>query len=140
MSEPEKKVYASLFEEIESTEHGRRELAMADLDLQLEVFLERAVIESGMSNWDIASKMGVEVSRVAEVINGDCSTNLYEKLRYIYTLGFEVDLVLKPIGFQGEPSELERLNKKSTSRPRKVSAVKLSESGIYSSFNETKSI
>jgi len=84
--------------------------------------------------------MGINISKVMEVINGDRSANTYEKLRYIYTLGFEVDLILKPIDFQGEPSELEKLNKEPTSRTRKVSTVKSSESGIYSPFNEKKNI
>ena len=140
MSEPEKKVYASLLEEVESTDHGRRELYLADLDLKLEVFLETALKESPLSITEIAEKMGINISKVMEVINGDRSANTYEKLRYIYTLGFEVDITLKPIGFQGEPSELEKLNKKPTSRTRKVSTVKSSESGIYSPTNETHSV
>ena len=121
MSNPGEKVYSSMLAEVEASEYGRRELAIAHLEMTVQMLLERAMKESGLTAKEIAEKMGVDEVRISNALNGNESINLYQMLRYLYSVGYEVEVRIKPIGFQGEASELEYLNRKPEVRKRKSS-------------------
>ena len=130
MLEAKKKVYASLLEEIQDSEIGSRELALAELEMRIQTLLHRAFENSSLTLESIAEKMGTNTDRVLEVSEGNVSANLYEMARYLYCLGYKLDVNLYHVRDEDvNLDELKQLNKIPVPRPRLSKTPKLESKG-----------
>ncbi len=89
--------FASLLEQIENDPIEARELAAADLGLKAILTLQQAMKESGMSQIDLATSLGVSESAVSQVMNGDGNLRMHTFARYLRALEFEVNLELQSV-------------------------------------------
>ena len=104
--------FASLLEQIESDPIEARELAAADLGLRAILEVQKAMKESGMSQIDLATSLGISESAVSQVLNGDGNLRMHTFARYLRALGFEATLELQSVNedapsnwFQGQISD-----------------------------------
>jgi transcriptional regulator with XRE-family HTH domain len=94
MSEVNPVEYESLLEEVENDPVAARELAAAELSMQTLSILNVALARSGLTQRDLAQKIGVTESAVSQTLFGDGNLKIYTLARYLKALGFEASLEL----------------------------------------------
>jgi transcriptional regulator with XRE-family HTH domain len=87
-----------LYESIASTPDGLRSLASARLRRRVLILLHRALNRSGLSQRDLAKKLGYRRSAVNQVFRGDGNVRIETLAEYLHELGYELDLNLVPAG------------------------------------------
>lgn len=91
---------ASLYESLESTAEGVRDLADARLRYQVLAVLHAAMRDAGSTQTELAARLGVRKSAVNQVLRGDGNLRMSTAAQYLAALGFELGVDLYPIGEQ----------------------------------------
>lgn len=92
-----KEVRVSFFEDVELSPAGSRELAASQLTNDALVLLQTALSRTGVTQKQLAEKLGIGESRVSQVVNGDGNVKLTTFARYLRALGYSVTLEVQPI-------------------------------------------
>lgn len=109
----------SFLRELELSQQGTRELAASQLTNDALVLLQTALSSTGVTQKQLAEKLGIGESRVSQVVNGDGNVKLTTFARYLRALGYSVTLEVQPIDV-GSP-QLSR-----EKRARKISSCQSS--------------
>lgn len=86
----------SLIERIEGMRHGKRMLASARFRRQLLQTLDQALEQSGISQTELATKLGLSRSAVSQVFNGDGNLRAETFSDYLFELGMHAEFFLVP--------------------------------------------
>ena len=89
---------ANLYERFAGTEDGARRLAAARLRREALKALHRALKASGMSQVELAKRLGVRKSAVSQVLNGDGNVRITTLAEYLYATGHELTVAVVPSG------------------------------------------
>lgn len=95
----------TLYEQEMETEHGRHGLAAAAAASQTMSVLERAKATSGITNKELADRLGVSEGRVSQVLNGDGNLHIATVARFLSAIGFHLAVRAKSDDgtYLGEP-------------------------------------
>ena len=106
--------------------------AASDLALEVSVILDHAFrARVGVSQQDLADKLGVTAGRVSQVLNGDGNLHVATVGRYLRALGYE--LGLRPKSVVTDAPELERDSRAATNIH--VYRTRFADSaGVYEGF------
>jgi hypothetical protein len=88
---------ASEYGERESTLSGRLSLAAARLALKTLHIMNAAKRRSGLSNKEIAGKLGLSAGRVSQVLNGDGNLHVATIARFLGACDYELTFVARPL-------------------------------------------
>lgn len=86
----------SMVEERESTPEGRREMAAARATVRTISLLHEAFERSGLTREELATRLGVSVERVDEILDGDGNLRITTVARVASILGYRLDFVALP--------------------------------------------
>lgn len=86
-----------LFEEVGLSPKVSRELAASQLTNDALVLLQTALSSTGVTQKQLADKLGIGESRVSQVINGDGNIKLTTLARYMRALGYAVTVSVTPV-------------------------------------------
>jgi transcriptional regulator with XRE-family HTH domain len=89
---------ASLYERFAGTEDGARRLAAARLRHETLRALHRALNASGLSQVELAKRLGVRKSAVSQVLNGNGNVRITTLAEYLYATGHEMTVTVVPAG------------------------------------------
>jgi predicted XRE-type DNA-binding protein len=87
----------SLFDDLGASPQGARELAASQLTNDALVLLQTALSSTGVTQKQLAEKLGIGESRVSQVINGDGNIKLTTLARYMRALGYAVTVSVTPV-------------------------------------------
>ena len=106
----------SVYEHVASQPDGLRRLAAGRLRYAALKALHAALEESGMTQTDVAAKLGIRKSAVNQVFRGDGNVRMNTFAEYLHELGFEARIELVPLGTaRSETRELaQQSRRKST--------------------------
>ncbi|MFF0387990.1 helix-turn-helix domain-containing protein [Kitasatospora sp. NPDC004615] len=90
----------TLYDRIASTEDGRRRLAVSRLKREALRAIHIALQESGITQAELARRIGIRKSAVSQVLNGDGNIQIRTLAEYLFALGYEMDLRVVE---EGEP-------------------------------------
>jgi transcriptional regulator with XRE-family HTH domain len=107
---------ASLYDRIASTDDGSRRIASARLRREVLKLIHRAHRASGLSQVELARKLGVRKSAVNQVLRGDGNVRITTAAEYLHAMGYEMTVSLVPAG-QPRAAVLER-RARATAAPR----------------------
>lgn len=88
----------SAYEDFASTADGARRLAASRLRYGLLEELHRALDESGLSQTELAERLGVRKSAVSQVLRGDGNLRANTIAEYLFALDRELDVKAIPAG------------------------------------------
>lgn len=88
----------SIYEYVASQPEGSRRLAAGRLRYAALKILHAALEESGITQSELASKLGIRKSAVNQVFRGDGNVRINTLAEYIHELGSEVHMELAPAG------------------------------------------
>ncbi|WP_441245596.1 helix-turn-helix domain-containing protein [Kitasatospora sp. McL0602] len=88
----------SLYERMASSPSGARMLAGARLKHEALRSLHQALLASGMSQSELAEKLGVGKSAVNQTLRGDGNVRIKTLAEYLHAMGFELDLTIVDAG------------------------------------------
>lgn len=113
----------SLVDQRRSTVQGR--LGMAAAKLAVETSRLLALAFSGRPDIDqkaLAELVGVSEGRVSQVLNGDGNVHIATLARYLSALGYELELVAKPVVPEARPLKLKgrRREGRGPAQPKRV--------------------
>lgn len=97
----------SLYDRIASSEAGSRALADARLRREVLELIHSALEECGLTQVEIAKRLGVRKSAVNQVLRGDGNVRITTLAEYLYATGHEMTVGLVPAG-QPRRAVLER--------------------------------
>jgi len=86
----------TLIEQEESTQEGKLDMAAARLAVQVSTLLNRAVESSGVSQRELAAKLGVTEGRVSQVLCGNGNVQIATAARFLRALGYQSRLIAMP--------------------------------------------
>lgn len=102
---------STLYDRVAAKRGGKAALAAARLRREMLASLHEAFQASGLNTQsEIARRLGVRRSAVNQVFRGDGNLRINTLAEYLYTLGFELDVMLVPAGeprraeLEGRPS------------------------------------
>ena len=87
-----------LYERIAAEPGGLRSLASARLRRRVLVLLHRALERSGLTQSELAKKLGYRRSAVNQVFRGDGNVRIETLAEYLHEMGFELDVHLVRAG------------------------------------------
>ena len=87
----------TLFDDLGASPLGARELAASQLTNDALVLLQTALSSTGVTQKQLAEKLGIGESRVSQVVNGDGNVKLTTFARYLRALGYSVTVEVQPI-------------------------------------------
>jgi predicted XRE-type DNA-binding protein len=93
----ESKASLSLFDDLGASPLGARELAASQLTNDALVLLQTALSSTGITQKQLAEKLGIGESRVSQVVNGDGNVKLTTLARYMRALGYVVTVNVTPV-------------------------------------------
>lgn len=82
----------TLIEHEEATPVGQREMAAARAEVRVSNLLKKALRLSGMSQRELAERLGVTEGRVSQVINSDGNLRITTVARYLRVMGYELHI------------------------------------------------
>jgi transcriptional regulator with XRE-family HTH domain len=88
----------SLYDRLASTVEGARALAAARLRRDVLGILHKSLEESGLTQTELAKKLGVRRSAVNQVFRGDGNVRINTLAEYLHALGFELNVQLVETG------------------------------------------
>ena len=86
----------SLYEERAATPEGAQGLAAARLARQVAAMLSSAKDRVGITNRELAERVGVSEGRVSQVLGSDGNLRIATIARFLRALGYEIELVARP--------------------------------------------
>jgi transcriptional regulator with XRE-family HTH domain len=96
----------SLYEWLASSNSGARALAVSRLKYQVLKVLHRALARTGMTQADLAKRLGVRKSAVNQVFRGDGNLQISTLAEYLFGMGQE--LVIESVRYGTQRSEAVR--------------------------------
>ncbi|MEV5573883.1 helix-turn-helix transcriptional regulator [Spirillospora sp. NPDC052269] len=87
-----------LYERLARTPEGRRELAAARLRRGALNLLHRSLKASGLTQAEVAKRLGIRRSAVNQVLRGDGNVRIDTLAEYLHTMGYEATLTLVEAG------------------------------------------
>lgn len=88
----------SLYSRLAKVPAGARALSAARLRYEVLSLLHSALQKSGISQSELAERLGVRKSAVNQVLRGDGNVRISTLADYLHALDFEVELRLVPVG------------------------------------------
>lgn len=88
----------NLHDRLSQSPEGRRSLASARLRYSVMKSLTRALNDSGLSQSELAKRLGLRRSAVNAVIKGTGNVRVNTVAEYLDAMGFEASLVVSPTG------------------------------------------
>ncbi|MCX5352004.1 helix-turn-helix domain-containing protein [Streptomyces mirabilis] len=82
----------NLYERLAATEEGTRALAAARLRYEALATIQDGLQESGLTQTELARRLGIRKSAVNQVLHGDGNMRISTLAEYLHALGFEVTL------------------------------------------------
>ncbi|MFJ9674861.1 helix-turn-helix domain-containing protein [Streptomyces sp. NPDC101221] len=82
----------NLYERLAATEEGARALAAARLRYEALATIHESLEESGLTQTELARRLGIRKSAVNQVVHGDGNMRVSTLAEYLHALGFELDL------------------------------------------------
>jgi hypothetical protein len=98
---------SSLLAKAEADPRSARELAAARLALSVRHTLNRAFERSGLDRTGLARRMGLSLSAVCQVLDGDGNIRVATIGRYARALGYQASLRLDPVVSGAPPLDLQ---------------------------------
>ena len=89
---------STLYERLAATDDGVRRLAVTRLRREALRALHIALKASGLTQTDLAAKLGIRKSAVSQVLNGDGNLRVKTLAEYLGALGYELDMRLVEAG------------------------------------------
>jgi predicted XRE-type DNA-binding protein len=89
---------SDIAERLRSTPRGQRALASARLRYEILAMLHAALAQSGMTQANVASLLGIRRSAVNQVFRGDGNLRISTLAEYLAAMGGEVQLEVVPLG------------------------------------------
>lgn len=89
--------HPSVVEEAESNPEYARELAAARLALSVQQNLKGALEKSGLDRTGLAKSLGLSLSAVCQVVDGDGNLRVSTIARYARQMGYQASLRLDPV-------------------------------------------
>lgn len=111
----------SLFDDLGASPLGARELAASQLTNDALVLLQTALTSTGVTQKQLAEKLGIGESRVSQVVNGDGNLKLSTFARYMRALGYAVTVNVTPV--ERNIPELSRERRKPVITARSTKAI-----------------
>ncbi|WP_081724900.1 helix-turn-helix domain-containing protein [Gordonia alkanivorans] len=87
-----KRAPRSVVDEVVSTPEGAQGLAAARLSNEVMKVLLQAVKASGLSQRELAARVGVSEARVSQILNGDGNIRVAAVARYLNALGYTAQI------------------------------------------------
>ena len=98
----------SLVDQRRSTTEGRLGMAAAKLALETARLLSLAFsARKDLDQKNLAEMIGVSEGRVSQVLNGDGNLHIATLAKYMNALGYEIELLAKPIVTEAEPLKVK---------------------------------
>lgn len=97
-----------LYERIAKEPGGLRSLASARLRRRVLTLLHKALERSGLTQSDLAKKLGYRRSAVNQVFRGDGNVRIETLAEYLHEMGFELDVNLVAAGEHRRSFEQKR--------------------------------
>jgi transcriptional regulator with XRE-family HTH domain len=123
----------SMYDQLESTPGGASALAAARLRYTMLKHLHEALERSGLSQAELARRLGVRRSAVNQVFRGDGNVRIDTLAEYLHALGMELECALVPAGtprrrvraesVTGAPVRITRLDTGAGALPEVVDPV-----------------
>lgn len=88
----------SLHDRLSQSVEGRKSLAAARLRYSVMKSLSRALTESGLSQSELALRLGLRRSAVNAVFKGTGNVRVNTVAEYLHAMGYEASLVVAPSG------------------------------------------
>lgn len=85
----------SIAEEVQATDAGSQGLAAAELSGQVMRLLLQAFDQSGISQRELANKVGVTEARVSQILNGDGNLRVAALARYLRALDYDAAIAAR---------------------------------------------
>lgn len=130
----------SLVEMEERSPQGQREMAAARSELEAVTLLDKALQVSGVSQKELARRVGVSEGRVSQVLSNEARLQVATVARYLRALGYQLRLIADPVelGAVALPSRAGRRRRGNGLPPLQVSAdVVTTDSGTSSRIHIT---
>lgn len=88
----------SLYNRLVKTPEGARALSSARLRYEVLRILHEALRKSGLTQVDLAQRMGIRKSAVNQVLRGDGNVRVSTLADYLHAMNFELELRLTSVG------------------------------------------
>ncbi|MFF0445053.1 helix-turn-helix domain-containing protein [Streptomyces sp. NPDC004609] len=82
----------NLYERLAATDEGARALAAARLRYEALATIHESLEESGVTQTELARRLGIRKSAVNQVVHGDGNMRVSTLADYLHALGFEISL------------------------------------------------
>jgi len=123
----------SLSDEISSTHAGANALAAADLAIQVSRMLYLALTRTGVTQAELASRLGVTEGRVSQVVTGDGNIHIATFGRFMRALGYKIEL--RAVGVSPDLEPIEPQQPRRTREDRHRAAEAETFSAIVQNFS-----
>lgn len=88
----------SIYERLMTSRSGARALSASRLRYRVLKYLNVALNQAGITQAELAKRLGIRRSAVNQVFNGDGNVRVNTLAEYLHEMGLEVDMSLVPLG------------------------------------------
>lgn len=92
----------------ESTMEGKREMAAARAEVRVGHLLKKAFRVTGISQKDLAKRLGVTEGRVSQILNSDGNLRVSTAARYLRAMGYLMQIEAEPAEPGAQPLRAAR--------------------------------